>query len=57
MADVTKDQFVAAFEEETDQPRMVQLTVHQIMLTVVKLSPRGYMFAKDRRRLRKVLSL
>ena len=52
--DLTKEQFLPAFEE--DRPVIMQLSTHQVLLSVEKLTPRGYLPASDRRRLAKMLN-
>ena len=53
LEDLTKERFLPAVEE--DKPVIMQLSTHQVMLPVEKLTPRGYLPAHDRRRLAMML--
>ena len=54
--DLTKERFAPAFDDE-DQPLTQHLSTHQVMLTVERLTPRGYLPAKARRQLAKALAV
>ena len=51
--DLTKEQFLSTFEE--DRPVIIQMSTHQVLLSVEKLTPRDYLPAKARRHLPKML--
>ena len=54
--DITKERFQPAFGDD-DQPLTQHLSAHQVMLTVERLTPRGYLPAKARRQLAKALAV
>ena len=54
-ADITRAKFVAVSEGEDNQPVVKRLTLPQVILRVPRLTPKGYLTAKDRSLLAKRL--